>query len=179
MPSNHLILCRPLLLLPSIFLSTRVFSNESALRTRWPKYCKDQTLESHHEEMLGTCYKKTGTCSKISRSGNIMKDWLKGYPRFSSVQFHSVTQSCPTLCNPMNPPGQASISITHSRSSPILMSIELVMPSNHLILCRPLLSFQTSGSFQMSQLFSHQVAKILKFQLQHQSFQWTPRTDLL
>ena len=38
MPSNHLILCRPLLLLPSIFPSIRVFSNESALRIRWPKY---------------------------------------------------------------------------------------------------------------------------------------------
>ena len=38
MPSNHLILCCPLLLLPSIFLSIRVFSNESALHIRWPKY---------------------------------------------------------------------------------------------------------------------------------------------
>ena len=38
MPSNHLILCRPLLLLPSIFPSIRVFSNESALGSRWPKY---------------------------------------------------------------------------------------------------------------------------------------------
>ena len=38
MPSNHLILCRPLLFLPSIFLSIRVFSNESALHIRWPKY---------------------------------------------------------------------------------------------------------------------------------------------
>ena len=38
MPSNHLILCRSLLLLPSIFPSIRVFSNESALRIRWPKY---------------------------------------------------------------------------------------------------------------------------------------------
>ena len=38
MPSNHLILCRPLLLLPSIFPSIRVFSNESPLRIRWPKY---------------------------------------------------------------------------------------------------------------------------------------------
>ena len=38
MPSNHLILCRPLLLLPSIFPSIRVFSNELALRIRWPKY---------------------------------------------------------------------------------------------------------------------------------------------
>ena len=38
MPSNHLILCNPLLLLPSIFPSIRVFSNESALHIRWPKY---------------------------------------------------------------------------------------------------------------------------------------------
>ena len=38
MPSNHLILCRPLLLLPSIFPSIRVFSNESVLLIRWPKY---------------------------------------------------------------------------------------------------------------------------------------------
>ena len=38
MPSNHLILCHPLLLLPSIFPSIRVFSNELTLRIRWPKY---------------------------------------------------------------------------------------------------------------------------------------------
>ena len=38
MPSNHLILCRPLLLLPSVFPSIRVFSNESAVCIRWPKY---------------------------------------------------------------------------------------------------------------------------------------------
>ena len=38
MPSNHLILCHPLLLLPSIFPRIRVFANESALRIRWPKY---------------------------------------------------------------------------------------------------------------------------------------------
>ena len=39
MPSNRLILCHPLLLPPSIFPSIRVFSNDSVLRTRWPKYC--------------------------------------------------------------------------------------------------------------------------------------------
>ena len=39
MPSSHLILCHPLFLLPSIFPSIRVFSNQSALRMRWPKYC--------------------------------------------------------------------------------------------------------------------------------------------
>ena len=39
MPSNYLILCRPLLLLPSIFPSIKVFSSESVLHIRWPKYC--------------------------------------------------------------------------------------------------------------------------------------------
>ena len=58
---------------------------------------------------------------------------------YSTVQFSFVAQSCLTLCNPMNYTCQASLSITNSRSLPKLMSIELVMPSNHLILCRPLL----------------------------------------
>ena len=56
-----------------------------------------------------------------------------------SVEFSSVAQSCPTLCNPGTAAHQASLSITNSRSLPKLMSIESVMPSNHLILCRPLL----------------------------------------
>ena len=55
-----------------------------------------------------------------------------------SVQFSSVTQSCPTLCNPMdsNTPG---LPVHHQESLPKLMSVESVMPSNHLILCRSLL----------------------------------------
>ena len=57
----------------------------------------------------------------------------------SIVQFSSVPQLCPTLCDPMNHSSQASLSITNSRSSPRLTSIESVMPSSHLILCRPLL----------------------------------------
>jgi len=57
---------------------------------------------------------------------------------FSEIQIRSVAQSCPTLCDPMNR-RQAALSITNSRSSPRLMSIESVMPSSHLILCHPLL----------------------------------------
>ena len=56
-----------------------------------------------------------------------------------SVQFSSVTQSCLTLCNPMNRSTPGLPSITNSRSLPKPMSIESVMPSSHLILCRPLL----------------------------------------
>ena len=56
-----------------------------------------------------------------------------------TVQFSSVTQSCSTLCNPMTAARQASLSTTNSQSLPKFMSTELVMPSNHLILCCPLL----------------------------------------
>ena len=57
----------------------------------------------------------------------------------NSFQFSSVTQSCPTLCNPMNRSTPGLLSITNSRSSPRLTSIKSMMPSSHLILCRPLL----------------------------------------
>ena len=53
-------------------------------------------------------------------------------------QFSSVTQSCPTFATPWTAGRQASLSITNSQSLLKLMSIKLVMPSNHLILCRPL-----------------------------------------
>ena len=53
MPSNHLILCHPLLLLPSIFPSIRVFSNESAIRIRRPKYCSFSFSISPSNEYSG------------------------------------------------------------------------------------------------------------------------------
>ena len=56
----------------------------------------------------------------------------------SCVQFSSVAQLCPTLCNPMDC-SMPGLPITNSWSLLKLMSIESVMPSNHLILCRPLL----------------------------------------
>ena len=56
-----------------------------------------------------------------------------------SVQFSSVTQSFPTLCDPLDCTLQASLSITNSRNLLRLMFIESVMPFNHLILCCPLL----------------------------------------
>ena len=53
MPSNHLILCHPLLLLPSIFPGTRVFSNELALHIRWPKYWSFSFIISPSNEYTG------------------------------------------------------------------------------------------------------------------------------
>ena len=57
----------------------------------------------------------------------------------SVFQFSSAAQSCPTLCDPWTAAHQASLSDTNSRSLLKLMPIKTMMPSNHLILCRPLL----------------------------------------
>ena len=105
--------------------------------------------------------------------------------RFYSVQFSSVLSlsHVQLFVTPWTKALQASLSITNSRSLLKLMSIELVMPSNHLILC----SSPSPLAFNFSQcqrvfkwvISLHQVAKLLEFQLQHQSFQWTPGTDLL
>ena len=70
----------------------------------------------------------------------------------NSVQFSSVSQS--TLCNPMDAASQGSLSITNSRSLLKLMSTELVMPSNHLIPCCPLLLL--SSIFPKIRVFSNE-----------------------
>ena len=56
MPSNHLILCHPLLLLPSIFSIIRLFSNESVLRIRWPKYWRFSFSISPSNEYSGLIF---------------------------------------------------------------------------------------------------------------------------
>ena len=75
---------------------------------------------------------------------------------------------------------QSSLSFTISRSWLKFMSIKSVIPSNHLILCRRLLLL--SSVFPSIRVFSSESAlcvKVLEFQLQHQSFQWTLRVELL
>ena len=78
---------------------------------------------------------------------------------------------------------QASLSFTISQSFLKLMPIELVIPSNHLILCHPLLSCPQSspalGSCPVSWLFASGGQSIKAFQFQHQSFQWIFRVDFL
>ena len=105
----------------------------------------------------------------------------------SSVQLISCVQllliSCVQLFEtPWTAACQDSLSITNSWSLLELISIELVMPSNRLILCHPRLFlpsiFPASGSFPVSQFFPSG-GQVLEFQLQHQSFQWIFRTDFL
>ena len=81
-------------------------------------------------------------------------------------QFSSVAQSCPTLCDPMNH-SMPCLSITRSRSPPQPMSTESVMPSNHLILCYPLLLL--SSIFPSIGVFSNELALCIRWP-KHWSF---------
>ena len=95
------------------------------------------------------------TCIQISQEAGqvvLYSHHFKNFPQFvvihtvkgfgivnKAVQFSSVAQSCPTLCDPMNRSSQASLSITNCWSLPKPMTTESVMPSKHLILYCPLL----------------------------------------
>ena len=77
-----------------------------------------------------------------------------------TVQFSSVAQSCPIFATPSTAARLASLSITNSRSLPKLMSIESVMPSNHLILCCPLLP---PSIFPSIRVFSNELVLCLRW----------------
>ena len=95
---------------------------------------------------------------RITKSWTWLSNWTELIKNRDSVQFSSVQSlsHVQLFVTPWTAAHQASLSITHCQSLPKPMSIESVMPSNHLILYRPLLlqSFPASGSFQMSQLFA-------------------------
>ena len=120
MPSSRLILCRPLLLPPSIFPSIRIFSDESTLCMRWPKYWSFSFSISPSNEHPGLIsfrmnwldlFAVQGTLKSLLQHHSSKTSVLR-HPAFftiqlslwffSSVQFSSITQLCPTLCNPMN-----------------------------------------------------------------------------
>ena len=93
-----------------------------------------------------------------------------------SAQFSSVTLSCPTLCDPIDcsmPGLPVHHQLLEFTQTHVHWVSDAIQPSH------PILNFsQHQGLFKRVSS-SHQVAKVLEFQLQHQSFQWTPRTNLL
>ena len=113
MLSSHLILCRPLLLLPPILLSIRVFSNGSSLHMRWPKYWSFSFNIIPSKEIPGLISFRMDWLDLLAIQGTLKSLlqhhsskasilWRSAFFTVSSVQFSSVTQSCPTLCDPMN-----------------------------------------------------------------------------
>ena len=86
MPSNHLILCRPLLLLPSVFPSIRGFSNESALRIRWPKYWSYSFNISPSNEHPGLISFRMGWLDLLAVQGTL-KSLLQHHTSKTSILF--------------------------------------------------------------------------------------------
>ena len=109
------------------------------------------------------------------------KKFLTG--QYITVQFSSVTQSCPALCDPMNL-SMPGLPVRHQllefTQTHVHRVGDAIQPSHPLSSPSPPASniSQHQGVFQWVNSL-HEVAKVLEFQLQHQSFQWTPRTDLL
>ena len=87
MPSNHLILCHPLLLLPSIFPSIRVFSNESVLWIRWPKYWRFRFNVSSSNEYSGLISFKMDWLDLLAVQG--LKSLLQHNSSKASILWHS------------------------------------------------------------------------------------------
>ena len=88
MPSNHLILCCPLLLLPSIFPSIRVFSNESALRIRWPEYWSFSLTISPSSEHSGLISFRMDWLDLLAVQG-ILKSLLQHHSSKASILWRS------------------------------------------------------------------------------------------
>ena len=88
MPSNHLILCHPLLLLPSIFPNIRVFSNESALRIRWPKYWSFSFSISPSNEYSGLISFRMHSLDLLIVQGTL-KNLLQHHSSKASILWHS------------------------------------------------------------------------------------------
>ena len=154
-------------------LHHRVFSGHPTWRQS-PSETNYQIMRQPLLQVLSIC---------CIHSLNSHKETVREMLSFSSVQFSSVAQSCPALCNPMDcttpafPAHHQLLELTqthvHQVSDAIQPSCPLSYPSP------PALNLsQHQGLFKwVSSL--HQMAKVLEFQLQHQSFQWTFRTDFL
>ena len=114
--------------------------------------------------------------------GSQTQSWLSDFTHSNQVQFSSVSQSCPTLCDPMNrsTPGlHIHHQLPESTQTHAHRVGNIIQPSHLLSSPSP----PAPNPSQHQDLFqwvnsSHEVAKVLEFRLQHQSFQWTPRTDL-
>ena len=94
MPSNHLILCHPLLLLPSTFPSIRVFSNESALRIRWPKYWSFSFNVSPSNERPGLISFRMDWLDLLAVQGT-----LRVFSNTTTMQFSHNYTYIPSLAN--------------------------------------------------------------------------------
>ena len=195
MPSSHLILCRPLLLPPSILPSIRVFSNESTLHMRWPKYWSFSFNISASNEHPGLISFRMNWLDLLAVQGTL-KSLLQHHSSKASIlwcsAFFTVQLSHPYMTT------RKTITLTRWTFVGKVMSLLLNMLSKLVItfLLRSkcfLISWLQSPSAVILESLKkksttvstvspsdlHEVAEVMEFQPQHQSFQWTTRTSLL
>ena len=136
------------------------------LGTKYPKFVGNWLCASFHSVNVWLNY--TQSSQQVTKNLNTRPKQTisSSIFQFNTVQLLSHVRWCPS----------PTLSLLK------LMSIESVMPSNHLILCHPLLPpsiFPSIRVFSKRVTSLHHMAKVLEFQLQHQSFQWIFRTDFL
>ena len=131
MPFNHLILCRPLLLLPSIFPSIRIFSNESILHIRWPKYWSFSLSISPSNEYLGLISFMTDWLHLLAAQGTL-KSLLQHYSSKASLLWCSIFFMI-QLSHPYMTSGK-TVALTRQT---FVMSLLFNMPSRLIIAFLP------------------------------------------
>ena len=156
------------------FRTLKVSSGQASLRKgHLNKYLK----EGARQIISGRTFQSMGTVARAPRQ-DMPLSYCSG-----SVQFSSVTQSCLTLCDPVDC-SRPGLPVHHQlpefTQTHVHWVSDAIQPSHPLLPPSP----PTFNLSKHQSLFkwvssSHQVAKVLEFQRQHQSFQWTPRTDLL
>ena len=148
------------------------------------RYANYTTIMAESEEELKSILMKVKEESeKAGLKFNIQKTKIMASGPISSVQFSSVTRSCPTLCDPMNcsmPGLPVHHQIPEFNQTHVHRVSDVIQPSHPLSSPSP----PVPSLSQHQSLFqwvnsSHEVAKVLEFQPQHQSFQRNPRADLL
>ena len=160
--------------MPFFFLTV-----EMPVFTKRPSFFSSKTLGIFREALVSQQNSEGGTeISHILSALNIHR-----LPHYQSVQFSSVAQSCPTLCNPMNrsmpglPVHHKLLEFTQTHAHRVGNAIQ---PSHPLSSPSPPAPNHSQHQGLLKRVNPlHEVARVLEFQLQHQSFQWTPRTDLL
>ena len=164
MPSKHLILCSPRPFLPSIVSSIRVFSNGSALHVRWPKYWSFSfNISPSNKGVRGYNVPGVGLWDKLDKLSGTQLGLLL-------LLFRVISDSV----TPWTAAHEASLSFTISLSLLKFMSIDLILPSNHPILCQPLLLLPSI--FPNIRVFSNELALCIRWP-EYWSFSISPSNE--
>ena len=157
MPSNHLILCRPLLLLPSVFPSIRVFSNESVLRNRWPKYWSFSFSINPSNEYSGLISFKMDWFDFLAILG-ILKSLLQHHSSKTTILWCSAFFIVTTLYSPTHPYMTTGKTIDLTRWT----FVGKVMPLFFNMLSRLVITFLPKGMCLLMSWLQSPSAVILK-----------------